>query len=223
MSAAAKGVWGVRAWLALCGGALGIGVDGGVPDDYAGRPFEDAAQSIPGRVELSRYDWGGEGVAYHDSDAVNNGSGRLNREELHRRPGVPDSIAHFRSEEGVDLSFAKDFADFNHPNLWDPPDRQLYIGWQESGEWANYTVEVERPGRYRVVALYGRRDNGSTLLLNGVEASRLRLPVDTGDWHYWNRATVGEIALPEKGPQLLTLRYNAGANLAYLDFEWIAE
>ena len=49
---------------------------------YAGKPFEDSVyhggpQHIPGRVMCAYYDLGGEGVAYHDSDAKNNGSGTL--------------------------------------------------------------------------------------------------------------------------------------------------
>jgi hypothetical protein len=50
---------------------------------YKGKPYRDSryhggAQEIPGRVECAYYDLGGEGVAYHDLDARNNGSGVLN-------------------------------------------------------------------------------------------------------------------------------------------------
>ena len=52
-------------------------------DRYKGTPYQDSrykrgAQAIPGRVECAYYDLGGEGVAYHDTDAKNNGSGGLN-------------------------------------------------------------------------------------------------------------------------------------------------
>jgi hypothetical protein len=51
--------------------------------DYRGTPYQDSryhggAQRIPGRVECAHYDRGGEGIAYHDTDAKNNGSGALN-------------------------------------------------------------------------------------------------------------------------------------------------
>ena len=39
-----------------------------------------------------------------------------------------------------------------------------------------------------------------------------------GNWHYWTQATVGEITFPVAGLNLLTLKYNKGSNLAYLDF-----
>jgi len=50
---------------------------------YHGKPFQDNAyhggpQTIPGRVQCAYYDLGGEGVAYHDTDATNHGSGALN-------------------------------------------------------------------------------------------------------------------------------------------------
>ena len=55
----------------------------GQEKDYQGKPFHDSvypggAQKIPGRVQCAYYDLGGEGVAYHDTDAKNNGSGGLN-------------------------------------------------------------------------------------------------------------------------------------------------
>ena len=54
---------------------------------YKGLPYEDShyhggAQKIPGRVDCAYYDRGGEGVAYHDSDAKNNGSGGLNPADI---------------------------------------------------------------------------------------------------------------------------------------------
>lgn len=194
-----------------------------LPDEYQGRPFCDdthrsGPQIIPGRVELAFYDMGGEGVAYHDTDATNNGSGVLNREPLHQRPGIPERIVHFREAEGVDISFTKDFADFNHPNDVDPPVNQLYIGWEADGEWTNYTVNVLAAGRYRIVTIYGNRDNGSSLSLDGGPPVNLVLPKDTGNWHYWTQATIGHVVITEPGLHLLTLNYNEGANLAFLDF-----
>ena len=57
-----------------------------MPEDYKGKPFQDSvykggAQVIPGRVQCAYYDQGGEGVAYHDSDAINHGSGELQSTE----------------------------------------------------------------------------------------------------------------------------------------------
>ena len=197
-----------------------------VPKDYKGKPFRDkyykkGAQQIPGRVELAYYDLGGEGVAYHDVTPENEGS-KLNHEVhdygSHWRPGVPAYIAFFRENEGVDISYTKDWADFNHPNKVDPMVNQLYIGWESDGEWTNYTVQVNKAGKYRIITVYGNQDNHSELWLNGSKACSLLLPENTGNWHYWTQATIGEIVFPKAGKNLLTLKYNKGSNLAYLDF-----
>ena len=69
---------------------LGLKSYSALPPDYAGRPFEDLVykdgpQVIPGRVECAYYDLGGEGVAYHDTDAINHGNGELNQKPEHQR------------------------------------------------------------------------------------------------------------------------------------------
>jgi hypothetical protein len=202
-------------------------VQGQLPKGYKGKPYQDSiyvsgAQLIPGRLELAYFDLGGEGVAYHDTTPSNDGSA-LNRTEGHWRPGITAYTAFFRENEGVDISYTKDWADFNHPNKVDPKVNQLYIGWQEDGEWTNYTVRVIKPGKYRVITVYGNKDNKSELWLNGIKACTLNLPEDTGNWHYWTQATIGEITFSKPGLNLLTLKYNQGSNLAYFDFLLIEE
>jgi hypothetical protein len=192
-----------------------------VPANYKGHPFQDpyhklGPQVVPGRVELALYDLGGEGVAYHDTTPENEGS-VLNHTKGHWRPGVPSYIAFFRENEGVDISYTKDWADFNHPNKVDPPVNQLYIGWEADGEWTNYTIQVNQPGRYRIITIYGGY-NHSELWLNGKKATDLTFPEDTGSWHTWAQGMVGEIVFPTAGLNLLTLKYGKGANLAFLDF-----
>lgn len=198
-----------------------------LPVDYKGKPFADSLykkgpQVIPGKVELAYYDLGGEGVAYHDTDKINNGSGKLNYEQNCPASGkkTPSKyICHFRESEGVDISYTKDIVDFSHPNLYEPPADQLYLGWQADGEWTNYTVDVKYAGKYKITALYGRNNNNSSLWINNVKAADLTLPVNTGDWHSWNKAVVGYITFTSTGLNLLTLHYNTGSNLAYFEFE----
>jgi hypothetical protein len=100
---------------------LSPNTEGSVPKDYKGKPFRDAthttgAQTIPGRLEAVLYDLGGEGVAYHDTDKINHGSGELNYTPGHCEAEVPISICHFREDEGVDISYVKKLADLNHPS-----------------------------------------------------------------------------------------------------------
>ncbi len=54
-----------------------------------GTPYTGTPVSLPGKVELENYNVGGEGVAYHDSDAVNNGG-------------------QYRPSDGVDIEASSD-------------------------------------------------------------------------------------------------------------------
>jgi hypothetical protein len=151
---------------------------------------------------------------------------RLNRTSLpiqgvlssHCRPGVPEYTCYFRENEGVDISYTKDFADFKRPNLVDPPRNQLYIGWAEDGEWTNYTVNVKIAGTYKITALYENAANTLRFDIDGQPASECMFPVATGSMHIWNKAEIGEITFSRTGRHLLTLRYNKGNNLASFEF-----
>jgi hypothetical protein len=209
---------------------LGSRVEGSVPGDYKGKPFQDAAhtagpQAIPGRLQAVLYDLGGEGIAYHDTDAINHGSGELNYRPGHCEAGVPVAICHFREKEGVDISYVKKLADLNHPSKVVPEWQQLYIGWTADNEWVNYTVDVKKAGTYKIVALYSNVGQTIQFSLNDKPAVDCRLPEfplwhdpDWTIWHTWNKADCGEITFPQAGLQLLTLHYKVGNNLAYFDF-----
>ncbi len=177
-------------------------------------------QVIPGRIECAFYDLGGEGVAYHDTTPINILSGVLNQQPRHQRAHATRYEWNFRKDEGVDISFTKDWADLNHPNLFDVPVNQLYIGGTEDGEWCNYTVDVKKAGTYKIIAVYGNVADAKpiTFSINGQPASECPCPVVTGSMHKWNRAEVGTIAFPQAGRQLLTLHYGRGYNLAYFEF-----
>jgi hypothetical protein len=210
-------------------------MEGSVPKDYKGKPFRDAthhtgAQTIPGRLQAALYDLGGEGVAYHDTDPINHGSGELNYKPGHCEPGVPSAICHFREREGVDISYVKKLADLNHPSPVTPAWQQLYIGWEETGEWTNYTVNVKKAGRYKIIAMYSNTPQTIQFSLNNEPAADCTLPLDPSKlyperhdpawmvFHTWNKADCGVINFPQAGLQLLTLHYRTGNNLAYFDF-----
>jgi hypothetical protein len=69
---------------------------------YKGLPYhdsryQDGPQKIPGKVLCAYYDLGGEGVAHHDTDSKNHGSGALN-------PADGTYLNEFRMDAGVDTS-----------------------------------------------------------------------------------------------------------------------
>jgi hypothetical protein len=200
------------------------------PKHYSGRPFHDSVyhggpQRIPGRVECAYYDFGGEGVAYHDTDTTNNGSGRLN-------PADGSYLNQFRMDEGVDTSYTKfhDQIDNHLFNLVQPPEGQLYVGWTEPGEWINMTVEVERAGLYSIDLLYTSNRGGEISFdLNGnmlsgpIKVLSTYNAADTfpwRQWHHWNLARdLAQVKL-RKGTSVLTLRVvsQGNMNFAYMKF-----
>jgi hypothetical protein len=203
----------------------------GQTSQYQGKPYHDTVyqggqQRIPGKVYCAYYDLGGEGIAYHDTDAKNNGSGGLN-------PADGTYLNQFRMNEGVDTSYTKfhDQIDNNPYNLVQPSEGQLYVGWTEPGEWFNMTVEVERAGIFTVDLLYTSNRGGEISFdLNGekltgpvnvLSTNNPADPIAWRQWHHWNMMKdLVEVKLP-KGVQVLTLHVVSGGNMnfAYLDFK----
>ena len=198
---------------------------------YKGSPFQDSryrggAQKIPGKVYCAYYDLGGEGVAYRDTDAKNNGSGALN-------PADGTYLNEFRINEGVDISYTKyrDQIDNSPFDLVQPPENLLYVGWTEPGEWFNMTVDVAEAGEYTADLLYTSNRGGSISLDVNGEAGTGPLPIvstyNAADplawrqWHHWNLAPgIAKLRLPA-GKNVLTVHIVTGGqmNLATFDFK----
>ena len=177
-------------------------------------------QKIPGKMECAFYDEGGEGVAYHDTERVNTLSALLNQNPSHERPNSNPYLWSFRADEGVDTSFTKDFADYSHPNEFDPPVNQLYLGNTKVGEWTNYTVQVEKAGRYKITIVYGGDHKDLKLAVDNGVPIELTFPKKTGSPHIWNRQEVGTVDFAVAGTHLLTLT-SANANMATMEFELV--
>ena len=181
-------------------------------------------QQIPGKIECEFYDQGGEGFAYHDTDAVNNGSGKLN-------PVNGNPLNEFRINEGVDISYSKaDDIDNNPFNKVPRSIGDLYVGWTVPTEWINYTVEVTKSGTYTIGLFYTANGDGEISIdVNGKDATgKMKIastyddkdPIDWRQWHHWNSsASIGTIKL-KKGKQVLRLHIvsNGNMNFDYLTF-----
>jgi hypothetical protein len=201
---------------------------------YKGMPYrdsryQDGPQKVPGRVLCAYYDLGGEGVAYHDTNPKNHGSGELN-------PADGAYLNEFRIHEGVATSYTKfdrkpDPFDDNPFDKTVPPRDLPYVGWTEPGEWFNITVDAARAGTFAADFLYTSNSGGTISIdVNGKEATGpLQVPTtyDSADpvtwrqWHHWNLApTFFKIRL-SKGRNVLTVHILTGGNmnLAYFDFK----
>jgi hypothetical protein len=164
---------------------------------YTGTPYSDSVynsgpQQLPGSLQCEYYDFGGEGVAYHDSDSINSGSGRLN-------PADGSYLHQFRINEAVDISYTK----FRDPpidnteyNFVEPEKDQFYVGWTVPGEWTKYTVNVEKTGTYKLGIMYTANQNGqiSVSVNDSDKTGPITIPstfvaadsVAWRQWHHWN-------------------------------------
>ncbi len=204
--------------------------------DYKGTPYSDSqytsgAQIIPGKLQCEYYDFGGEGVAFHDTDSINSGSGRLN-------PADGTYLHEFRINEPVDISYTK----FRDPaidntiyNFVQPEKDQLYVGWTKPGEWTKYTVNVSETGTYQLGLMYTSNKNGKiSLSVNDADITgEILVPstfveADTvawRQWHHWNY--LGKMATVElkKGMQTITLHTAdvGDMNYDYVSFELVKQ
>jgi hypothetical protein len=221
----------VLAWLVFVATAALCAAQTNHLKNYKGTPYQDTRyhagpQKIPGRVECAYYDRGGEGIAYHDADAKNNGSGALN-------PADGTYLNQFRMDEGVDISYTKfhDQIDNSPYDLVVPPENQLYVGWTEPGEWFKITVQVDRAGIYIADLLYTSNRGGAISLdVNGKDATgpltitstfNAYDPIAWRQWHHWNIApAIVKVPLPA-GKSVLTVHIltEGNMNLAYFDFK----
>jgi len=202
--------------------------------DYKGIPYSDSlynngAQSLPGKLQCEYYDFGGEGIAFHDNDSVNSGSGRLN-------PADGSYLNEFRMNEAADISYTKfrdPAIDNNQYNFVEPEKDQLYLGWTAPGEWTKYTVEVKESGTYQLGIMFTSNQNGKiSLSVNDKDITGPILIPSTfvaadsvawRQWHHWNYlGDIAQINL-KKGLQTITIHtVEIGQmNYDYIDFRWL--
>jgi hypothetical protein len=213
--------------------ALALNNESGQPT-YNGTPYLDTVtaltvQQIPGRLQCEFYDLGGEGIAYHDTDNKNSGSGALNK--------GPGYYFNFRIDEAVDISFTKyhDSIDNSVYSMVQPQLDQLYLGWTEPGEWTSYTVDVTETGDYKVGVMYTSNRGGSIrFVVDGADSTGLfnipttfneKDPLQWRNWHHWNYVdSLGMVHL-EKGKRVIKLEIAelGNFNFDYFSFEKIGD
>lgn len=194
-------------------------------NNYKGKAWEGTVQAIPGKLECEKYDLGGEGIAYHDKDSLNNGSGKLN-------PNDGTFLNTFRIKEGVDISYTKEKDIDNNPyNVVEPLMQQLYVGWTEAGEWIKYSIEVKEEGEYDGLLMYTA--NADAKIAIDIDEKPWLEPVlikstfnenETivwRQWHHWNKQTIFTSLKLSKGKHILTLKTVEKGNMNYDFIEFI--
>ena len=177
---------------------------------YLGRPWNNTPQVIPGAIQCAHFDLGGEGVAYHDTDMIDEGIALGGGPAGGLRPG-----------EGVDVGFALPSLDHSiTPTPIQPG--QSYVGWTHPGEWVRYTLTVSLAGRYFISAMMSASADGSLVSFSfedGATTGPRPLP-STKDVHIWQGVpAIGFVDLTA-GTHVLTVKFEAVAtdSLAFLAF-----
>ncbi|MDB5106613.1 MAG: carbohydrate-binding protein [Fibrobacteres bacterium] len=183
---------------------------GQVPAGYAGKPWHDSIQVIPGRIQPEKYDEGASGITWFDTG--------------------PHIGSYTARNSGVDLD-AVHAGDPNVPGSTVkivPGD--IYWGWLENNEWLKMTVNVKEAGAYSIHAMVGTAMTGTSFKVDAlqgtdsVSSGTLVLPF-TGScpvecYHYWFYAKdAGTINL-KAGVQVLRMQIvKSGYNIEYIDLE----
>ncbi|MEA3288400.1 MAG: glycosyl hydrolase [Candidatus Marinimicrobia bacterium] len=158
-------------------------LENGTP--YLGIPF-----AIPGVVQAEFYDLGGEGVAYHDNDAVN--------------LGVP-----FRSSEGVDIEASNDVGGgYNIGWIENGEWVEFTIDVSEAGIYNVIPMIASVPG------------GGSLHIeFNGIDLTGVRSIPVTGGWQFWQELQIPDVFL-SAGEQIMHVSFDTGGfNLNWIEIE----
>jgi hypothetical protein len=180
-----------------------------VPAGYAGKPWHDTVQAVPGRLEPERYDEGNTGITWFDTG-----------------PKIGAYTA--RNPTGVDLDPVKANDQTVPGSTVQHAAGGIYWGWLENNEWLKMTVDVKQAGSYAIHAMVGTAMTGTSFKVDAlqgadsVSSGTLALPFagpcPVECYHYWNYAkNLGTINL-KAGTQVIRMQIvKSGYNIEYVD------
>jgi hypothetical protein len=161
-------------------------------------PF--ANNQIPGTIYAVDFDMGKLNSAYNDLDNQNTGNGSWNSGFLYRNDGVDIESCIDAGSNGYD------------------------VGWIQSGEWLNYTVNILQQGIYGIKVNLASPGGGGyvVLLLDALMLDTVIIVPATGGWQNWELVTLNNIYLPESIHKLQVKFLIGNFNFSYLDFNLIS-
>ena len=165
-------------------------------DPVPQEPFSGKAIEIPGKVEVENFDKPGVGK---NEDGTSNASYSDEDSENH---GDSD----YRKDTGVDLYLAGD---------------GVALGYTQTGEWLEYTVEVKADGEYNVEASVAAGNSTSAFKLymdDKAITDEISVP-QTADnkWDTYKTITVKDGVKLTAGKHVLKLEITAN----YVNIDWI--
>ncbi|MEO1712845.1 MAG: carbohydrate-binding protein, partial [Bacteroidota bacterium] len=164
------------------------------------KPFKQL--TIPGVIHAVDFDMGVVGSAYEDLEVAN----------------YQVTTGNFTSwnngwsyrNDGVDIEVCQDNVNSNGFN----------VGWMESEDWMQYTVEVQEAGVYEIRIRAASGGSGGLLgfTIDGAELTEPVFLPPTGDWQNWQTTVAENVILDPEDQQLGLYVANAGYNLNSLEF-----
>ncbi len=157
---------------------------------------------LPGKLYATEYDLGRNGFAYNEKGILSRESssdGSYNEGWLGRNDAV------------------------DAETCTDPGSNGFNIGWTQSGEWLNYTVNAQQKGDYNLKIRYsvGTSSSGNvTVKLNGVTVINNFSLSSTGGWSNYRLGDLGKITM-NQGTNVIQIYINTGFNFSYLTFDYI--
>ncbi len=205
---------------AATGGATANGGSGGsvpvgdlpnlIPAGYTGKAFGGTPQQIPGKIEVEKYDTGGQGVAFNAT------------------AGAAFSKCGFMRTDAVALQCTGQAGpqDQDFATCANYPPGSVYIGYIGSGNYYKYTVDVLEAGTYVISGHEGVSGvtNVTFAFTDTEKTGNILLPSTNGKctseaYHVWGaQDNLGQITLTP-GHYVMTLTVvNASLNMDWFAF-----
>ncbi len=168
----------------------------------ATRPFKKHTIKNNAIVFAVDYDLGRNGFAYYDNDTANYRVSTNKNAEWNK--------GHQYRNDGVDIAICKDSISNGY-----------CVGWTETGEWLNYTIDVEKAGSYDLKFRTASKDGAGSiqLMVNGMNEKSISFsPAGSGD--KWVSDYTKAIQF-QKGINSLRLYIQKGGfSLNYIQFNY---
>ncbi len=164
------------------------------PHDNTTTPF--AANTIPGKVFLTNYDFGKYGIAYKDVEYQNTGRGNWNLGWTYRN-------------DGVDIEKCSDSITNGY-----------CVTHTATGEFLLYTVDVLQSGKYSISLNVAAADVGGVGMSWDGNSQVGATFAGTGSLQTWQSQSLGDVDLTAGKHTLKLQLYIGGFNLNYIDFAY---
>ncbi len=168
------------------------------PIDNTTKPFSD--NIIPGKIFAVNYDLGRNLTAYKDADVQNN-----------QNNGAAWNSGWSYRNDGVDIEKCSDGLTNGYN-----------VGWTASGEYLNFTVNVQQSGNYNVAVRFAAPEVGGIIgvtMDNGIMTTAN--VTKTGGYQTWGTLNIGKFDLTSGIHQLRTTFFFGGFNFNFIDVAYV--